>query len=77
MTWVDREGREEPLPLPPGLWVAPRLSPDGSQVAFSNEDGDQDVWVYDLKRDSLTRVTSSLERCHTPISSSTVNGPSG
>jgi serine/threonine-protein kinase len=33
LTWVDREGREEPLPLQPGELIYPRVSPDGTRIA--------------------------------------------
>ena len=31
--WVDRQGRETPLPAPPGAYRHPRLSPDGKRLA--------------------------------------------
>jgi Tol biopolymer transport system component len=56
--WVDRKGREERLALTPRAFTDPRISPDGKQLAFAVEDGDrQDIWVYDLERDSEHRVT--------------------
>jgi serine/threonine-protein kinase len=58
LVWVDRNGREEPLPLTPRAFSNPRLSPDGRQLALSIEDADrQDVWVFDLERDTEHRVT--------------------
>ena len=56
--WVDREGREEALPLPPRAYEHPRLSPDGTDVAVRVvEDGTQDIWVMDLARLSGSRIT--------------------
>ncbi len=58
LVWVDRNGREEPLPLAPRAFSNPRLSPDGKQLAVSIEDADrQDIWVFDLERDTEHRVT--------------------
>jgi len=58
LVWVDRNGREERLPLSPRAFTHPRLSPDGKQLAVAVEDyGDQDIWVYDLERDTHHRVT--------------------
>jgi len=35
-----------------------RLSPDGQKLALAIGDGqNQDIWVYDLQRDTLTRLT--------------------
>jgi serine/threonine-protein kinase len=62
LVWVDRQGREEPLSASPQLYTGdPRLSPEGRQVAISVVEPRQlvpDVWVYDLTRGTLTRVTS-------------------
>jgi len=55
--WVDRQGREEPLSAPPRSYLYPRLSPDGSRVALDIRDQDNDVWMWDLTRETLTRVT--------------------
>jgi serine/threonine-protein kinase len=52
--WVDREGREEPLDLPPGDYNVVNLSPDGARFAF---DDDSDVWVYDLSTATVGRFT--------------------
>jgi serine/threonine-protein kinase len=57
LVWVDREGREEPLPAPPREYQYPRLSPDGTRVAVSTLDEEQDLWVWDLRRTTLTRLT--------------------
>ena len=58
LVWVDREGREEALNAPPALYEAPRLSPDGRYVAVEVRDtANTDVMVYDLQRDTLTRLT--------------------
>jgi serine/threonine-protein kinase len=54
---VDRQGRETPIPAPPGQYVYPRLSPDGTRVAVYGQDQEQDVWVWNLSRTTLTRVT--------------------
>jgi serine/threonine protein kinase len=35
LAWVNREGKEEPLPIPPNDYVAVKISPDGKRVALS------------------------------------------
>jgi serine/threonine-protein kinase len=56
--WVDGAGRKEILPAKPDLYDAPRLSPDGKRLAMLvGEFGIADEWVYDLQRDSMTRLT--------------------
>jgi eukaryotic-like serine/threonine-protein kinase len=57
LVWVDRQGRETPIPAPPRTYLYPRLSPDGARVAVYAADQDTDIWVWDLVRTTLTRVT--------------------
>ena len=65
LVWVDREGSEEPLPLAPAGYNWPRLSPDGTQVAMMIDN--QDVWVSDLARGTLIRVTTAPGIDNVPI----------
>jgi serine/threonine-protein kinase len=55
--WVDRRGLDEPLPAPPRAYVYPRISPDGTRIAFRVRDQERDIWVWDGARETLTRVT--------------------
>ncbi len=55
--WVDRQGRETPIPAPPRAYVYPRLSPDGTRIAVYAGDQEADIWVWDLGRTTLTRAT--------------------
>ena len=57
VVWVDRQGNEEPLPLPPRSYLHPRISPDGRQIVIEVEGPNHDVFLYDLARGSLTKVT--------------------
>lgn len=59
LVWVDRTGAEQPLPLPPGRYLGPRLAPDGRRIALTlvAEGGNSDVWVYDPARRTLTRLS--------------------
>ena len=57
LVWVDRQGREEPIPAPPRRYVYPRLSPDGTRIAVVALEQELDVWVWDLGRATLTRAT--------------------
>jgi serine/threonine-protein kinase len=55
---ADRDGRVLDLWKAAGIYGAPRLSPDGRQLAISvQRDGNWDVWAYDLAREVATRVT--------------------
>jgi serine/threonine-protein kinase len=56
--WLDGAGKKEPLLAKPGNYRDLRLSPDGRRLALSVEEGGrQDIWVYDLQRDAMTRLT--------------------
>jgi serine/threonine-protein kinase len=57
LVWVDREGREEALAAEPRAYTYPRISPDGSQVALDVRDQESDIWVWDLARETLRRLT--------------------
>ncbi len=59
LVWVDRAAREEPLAAPPRAYRQPRLSPDGTRIAVSIQDQEQDTWMWDLPRATLTRLTSA------------------
>ena len=65
--WVDRDGTEDVLTAPPRLYVYPRLSPDGTRVALDARDDENDVWVWDLTRETLTRLTLSEEPDTYPV----------
>ncbi len=54
LVWVSRDGKEQPLAAPPHVYSWPRISPDGRKVAV--DQGNQ-VWVYELARDTMTRFT--------------------
>jgi serine/threonine-protein kinase len=58
LVWVDRNGREEPLPLPARAYLGPHLSPDGERVVLWTQGQERLVWVYDLRRGTMTRVTA-------------------
>jgi serine/threonine-protein kinase len=57
LVWVDRKGGEQAVPAPPHNYVLPRVSPDGKRVAAGIEEADSQIWLYDLSRDTLTRLT--------------------
>ena len=48
LVWVDRTGKFEPLNIPRGSYLAPRLSPDGKRVVFNTTSGDWDLSIYEV-----------------------------
>ena len=57
LVWVDRDEREEAIDAPPRPYVYPRLSPDETRVALDVRGEDSDVWIWDLTRATLSRLT--------------------
>jgi dipeptidyl aminopeptidase/acylaminoacyl peptidase len=55
LLWLDAAEKKEPLLSAPGL-TSPRFSPNGKRLAFASNG---DISVYDLARDSTTRLTFS------------------
>ena len=62
LVWVDRKGREEPLAAPPRAYTYPRIVPDGTRVAIDTRDQQQDIWIWDIARQTLTRLTFNPSR---------------
>ena len=57
LVWVDRAGQEELIDAPARQYRYPRLSPDGARVAVMDVGGENDVWVWQFARKTLTRLT--------------------
>jgi eukaryotic-like serine/threonine-protein kinase len=57
LVWVNRNGAEQPMAAPPRAYWNPRLSPDGRRVTVGIADQESQVWLYDLSRETLTRLT--------------------
>jgi serine/threonine-protein kinase len=56
--WLDSNGKTQPLSVKPGFYQRPRLSPDGQRLALTVTEGsNQDIWVYEFQRDTLSRLT--------------------
>ncbi len=64
--WLAPDGKTQPLMDKLGLFQNPRLSPDGQHLAVDGADlTSLGIWIYDLQRDTLTRVTSEPD--HKPV----------
>jgi len=58
LVWIDREGKESAIAgLQTRGYYTLQLSPDGTRVAVEIRDQDQDIWVWDLNGEKLTRLT--------------------
>jgi Tol biopolymer transport system component len=57
LLWVDRQGTAIPVTKIKRPFSTPALSPDGKRVAVTVEAETYDIWVLDIGRDSLTRLS--------------------
>jgi serine/threonine-protein kinase len=62
MVLVDRQGVERTVVPERHDFANPRFSPDGTRIAIGMQaTGRRDVWIYDLRTHTLSRVTSEGE----------------
>jgi serine/threonine protein kinase len=66
LVWVSRNGTEQPLAAPEHGYGTPRLSPDGRLVSVRIMEQDSQLWLYDLSRETLTRLTFEGSASGTP-----------
>ena len=70
VVWVDRGGTVETMPLTPGPFLNPRLSPDGNRIALSSLVGGaaRDMLIYEISRKMTTRfLVPDVQRPLRPI----------
>jgi serine/threonine-protein kinase len=61
--WLDASGKTQPLLAKPDAYERPVLSPDGNRLALYTSD----IWVYEWKRDTMTRLTFGPGRSIYPV----------
>ena len=65
---VDSQGKVAPLKLRPAPYSSPRLSPDGTTIAFELDTGEgPNVWIYELAGTSAMRRLTFGGRNRYPI----------
>ena len=58
----------EPLEIEPGVYQFPRVSPDGSKLIWTVAQGPSaDLWIYDWRRGSKTRLTDGKDVYAHPV----------
>ena len=57
---LNPAGEVTPVVVQPGVYVGPRMSPDGLRIAYTTAGSKGgDVWVYDFQRKTSTQLTFS------------------
>src|SRR5262249_8373333 len=65
LQWLDSAGVPMSVGLEPAYYLVPRLSPDGTRVAYLVSEGSStDLWVYDFVREAKTRITRGENAYH-------------
>jgi dipeptidyl aminopeptidase/acylaminoacyl peptidase len=67
LAWVDRAGRETALAAPPRAYAMARLSPDGMRVLLDTRDQGNDVWIWDVRRQTLSPLNRNPAQDLSPI----------
>jgi serine/threonine-protein kinase len=57
LVWVNRAGAETPIPAPTRSYAVARFSPDGTRLALDVRDQSNDVWIWDINRQTLTPLS--------------------
>jgi serine/threonine-protein kinase len=63
LTWVDRDGREEPFPARPDDYTHARISPDGTKVALvvggtPRMSAPSAIWIFDQRTANVSLLTA-------------------
>jgi eukaryotic-like serine/threonine-protein kinase len=59
LVWIDRDGARTVLPAPLRSYAVPRLSPDGTRIALDVREQLVSIWIWDIARQTLTRLTDT------------------
>ena len=57
LIWMGRDGSETPITQIDRVVDLPRISHDGTRIAFRTPAPNCDIWVHDLDRGTTTRIT--------------------
>ncbi len=67
LVWVDRAGAVRPILETRRVFEDPRLSPDGRRLAVTIRDDGYHIWVYEIARDILTRLSLGSNNEEAPV----------
>jgi serine/threonine-protein kinase len=73
LSWVDRDGNVQPLPIRPDDYTMARISPDGTKIAvvvgstLPATDPLPDIYVFELETENLTQLTFEADADDGPV----------
>ncbi len=70
LAWVSREGADLQLVAPAAMYYTPRLSHDETRIAIDKSEAQTasgDIWIFDLPRETSTRLTYDPANESSPI----------
>jgi len=67
LVWAERGGARRPINAPPRAYTVARISPDGTRVAMALREQQDDIWIWDFARETLTRLTTDPRNDIAPI----------
>jgi eukaryotic-like serine/threonine-protein kinase len=67
LSWLDRHGIREPVGAPARSYDYVRVSPDGTRILASLRDEAEDIFVWDLRSRTFTRLTFNPEADTQPV----------
>jgi len=59
LVWIDRDGARTVLPAPLRSYTIPRISPDGTRIALDVREQLVSIWIWEIARQTLTRLTDT------------------
>ncbi len=60
LVWVDG-GKVEPLPIEPGAYFEPSISPNGEYAAVTRDGPIESIWILEFRRNTLAPFTSTSQ----------------
>jgi serine/threonine-protein kinase len=67
LVWVDRKGRETAIAAEPRSYEVGRISPDGTRIALDLRDQTNDMWIWDIARQTLTSLSRDPGQDMSPL----------
>ena len=67
LVWVDRKGVETPIPAPPRAYASARIAPDATRLVLDIRDQTNDLWIWDVNRQTLTSLNRDPAQDMSPI----------